>query len=226
MTTEVKQISNRIEVSITGPSIEDIENNELTIYSYSFTYFDADKNEFIMSSDFETEIELDEFDFQQEIYNNLLEKNPQYASINISLNYDWANGSGNAEVFAIGYNISVITVEEWEELLKNKTIFNEETLKVLNRMKNFRTPIDSSTLSRNYGGSILMYGRVTGTLVEQITKIQNLNIEELTKPVAISYVFKKIKVDIQYNDEYILTPNLSRALDKIDLSNIKLYEDN
>ena len=39
MITNVKQTLNNIEVSITGPSIDDIENDEITEYSYSFTYF-------------------------------------------------------------------------------------------------------------------------------------------------------------------------------------------
>ncbi|HPQ10906.1 MAG TPA: AAA family ATPase [Bacillota bacterium] len=120
-----------------------------------------------------------------------------------------------------------ISVETWVELLQNDEVFTESSLEIMKRMKDIGGEATCKQLSEKYGETPNFYNAGSSSLARRVAKFTNCPVPtkntENSKWWPILYVGR-------YSDDktkgvYIwkLRNELSEALDRVDLSRIKLY---
>lgn len=122
------------------------------------------------------------------------------------------------EEIQTGYK-SKITVSEWEDLLKDETIFNQDSLIVLKRMRHVAAPTDSSALAVMFGYGALYYSFEMDKLETRIADRLNLDISEMDK---WSILFNGWRQKYSTDRIYALIPELYEAIGNVDLSKIPL----
>lgn len=121
-----------------------------------------------------------------------------------------------------------IDMKMWYELLNDPFIFNESSLKIMKRIKDFGKEVSGYELSVKYGESEIYYISESESLANHIAKRLNLDINNKCDNIQemLQIIYEEVKTTNKENKSYIfkLRENLSKAIDKIDLSNIDLYE--
>lgn len=122
--------------------------------------------------------------------------------------------------------VNKMTVEDWDKLLKDETIFNRDSLIVLKRMMHGgNKAISTTSLSINYGGSVLYYSFEMDKLEERL--LPYVDAENVPSTDRWTILFKG------YDDAglsivaetFKIRPELYEALLKLDLSDLPLYDE-
>lgn len=120
------------------------------------------------------------------------------------------------------------SVEEWVELLDNKSIFDDSALAVMKRMADMGGTATCSQLAKKYGGHWNYYNGKSQAAAERIIKakgIPQLKREDGSKMFwPILYKGKDADGSVEGVFIWTLHPALKEAIGKIDLSRIPLYE--
>lgn len=129
------------------------------------------------------------------------------------------------EWFPINYSPN-FSKQDWINLLKDKTIFDNDDLAIMKRFKDFGGAATCSQLANKYGETPGFYNVKSSKLAHRIadaTNCSTFNDDENSKWWPILYLGKKADKDIQGNFIWKLRDELSEALNDIDLTNINLY---
>lgn len=122
--------------------------------------------------------------------------------------------------------VNKMTVEDWDKLLKDETIFNRDSLIVLKRMLHGGNKATSSTsLSIKFGGSALYYSLEMDKLEERL--LPYVNAENVPSTDRWTILFKGYS-DTIYSpmaETFKIRPELYEALLKLDLSDLPLYDE-
>lgn len=119
------------------------------------------------------------------------------------------------------------SVDDWVKLLNDSQVFTTSSLEIMKRMKDYGGQATCTQLAVKYGETINFYNAGSSALAKRIadkTKCPIIENEtENSKWWPILYLGRHETKESQ--DSYIwkLRDELSEALDKVDLSNIKLY---
>ena len=122
------------------------------------------------------------------------------------------------------YN-SGFSVDDWVRMLNDSTLFETKHLEIMKRLKNCPEEAASCTqLSYKYGETKNFYNSNSSTLAEKIQKLKNCPIPGGVgaKWLPILYWVKPTEDGAEGSYYWKLRPELSEALNRIDLSNIKL----
>lgn len=120
-----------------------------------------------------------------------------------------------------------LSVEDWVALLNDNSVFTDESLQIMKRMKDYGGAATCKQLSVKYGENPNYYNGKSWSLAQKIAKKTGCPTRTKgtndSKWWPILYMGKK--ADRAIDGAYIwrLRDELSQALDQIDLSNIKLY---
>lgn len=121
-----------------------------------------------------------------------------------------------------------INLSKWIELLNNKEIFTESSLKIMKRLKDHGGIATCTQLANKYGNSINFYNAGSSSLARRVAKKTNcpLNkrVTQSTRWWTILYLGKDAGKDIEGSWIWKMRKELSEALEQIDLSEIPLYE--
>lgn len=119
------------------------------------------------------------------------------------------------------------SVEDWIEILEDNTIFKDNYLAIMKRMKDIGGAASCSQLAEKYGESKNFYNSGSSSLAESIAKKTGCSTDWKDKKNAlwwpILYQGREAKKDEIGGYIYRLRDELSKALDRIDLSRIPLY---
>ena len=119
------------------------------------------------------------------------------------------------------------SVEDWIDLLKDSSIFKDNHLAIMKRMKDIGGSASCTQLAEKYGESKNFYNSGSSTLAENIAKETGCSTDWKNKTNArwwpILYQGREAEKDEVGGYIYRLRDELSEALDKVDLSNIPLY---
>ncbi len=114
---------------------------------------------------------------------------------------------------------NVFTVKDWENLLKDETIFDKDSLTIMKRMRHIAAPTSSAELADMFGYGAMYYKMETEKLSKKIE--QKSNIKNL-KEYSWSILFDGWEHNISSERIFALRPELYEALGNIDLSDIPL----
>lgn len=119
-----------------------------------------------------------------------------------------------------------LSVEDWSSLLKNRQVFTVGALEIMKRLKDFGGSATCKQLSEKYGASVNFYLSGSVTLAKRVAKETKC---PLPPPGVRDSKWWPILYLGKYTSEgevgvfiWKLRPELSEALDQIDLSNVEL----
>lgn len=122
-----------------------------------------------------------------------------------------------------------ITVEQWIELLNNPDVFTIGSLETVKRMKDYGGQATCKELSVKYGNTTQFYNMTSSQLAKRVHKVTNCPVtkreNDNSKWWPILYVGKEANEEIDGAFIWKLREELSKALERVDLSHIKLYAD-
>ena len=149
-----------------------------------------------------------------------------YASRNIAHN----NTTAQAEDVWFPDNYTPgFTVDDWVKLLNDSEIFTSNSLEIMKRMKDYGGQATCTQLSVKYGESKNFYNSGSSYLAKRIAdKTGCPLLEEDTDNARwwpVLYVGRPAAKDEQGAYLWRLRDELSAALEKVDLSGVKLYAD-
>ena len=120
-----------------------------------------------------------------------------------------------------------LSVDEWETLLKDSEIFTESSLEIMKRMLDYGGKATCTQLSMKYGESKNFYNSGSSSLAKRIVKRTGCPVmsrdDENSKWWPVLYVGKAARKDEEGSFVWKLRDELTKALEKIDLTDIKLY---
>lgn len=120
-----------------------------------------------------------------------------------------------------------ISTEKWADLLKDNKIFTTSALEIMKRMKDYGGEASCKQLSEKYGGTSNFYNIGSNNLAERVSKATNVKppTREDGSPRwwTILYTGRKASEEEEGTFVWKLRSELSVALEKVDLTNIKLY---
>lgn len=122
------------------------------------------------------------------------------------------------------------TVEDWVSMLNDREIFRDpEDLKVMKRMKHFGGEATCQQLAKTYGGNFNHYNATSAYLAKRIHEKTNCPVyqegeEEHSRWWPILYLGHNADKDTPGTFVWKLRPELSEALDQVNLDQIDLYE--
>lgn len=120
-----------------------------------------------------------------------------------------------------------ISSEKWVELLQDKEVFNDASLAVMKRLKDYGGEATCTQLSEKYGEKPNYYNINSSALAQRIFKKINCRIPERNNKDAkwwpVLYVGKYTNSKEKGSFIWKLRDELFTALDKVDLSNVPLY---
>lgn len=119
------------------------------------------------------------------------------------------------------------SVEDWVDLLKDASIFKDNYLAIMKRMKDIGGSASCTQLAEKYGETKNFYNSGSSSLAESIAKKTGCSIAWKDKSNArwwpVLYQGREARKDEAGGYIYRLRDELSEALDRIDLSRIPLY---
>ena len=130
------------------------------------------------------------------------------------------------EVYGADYE-SGLTVDDWIELLQNKTVFTENALEIVKCFKDYGGEASCAMIAQKYGRTAGFYNIGSTKLAKRIIKYtgcpnpQNSDGTDSFWPVL--YTGRNATSDEYGAFIWKLRPQLSEALDSVDLSDIELY---
>ncbi len=122
-----------------------------------------------------------------------------------------------------------ISADDWVELLQDKSVFTPEALKIVKRMKDYGGQATCTQLSMKYGNTINFYNRGSVALAGRVIKKTNCPVskkdDESIRYWSVLYTGKY--ADSKEDGVFIwrLRDELSEAIDKVDLSDVPLYDE-
>lgn len=121
-----------------------------------------------------------------------------------------------------------ISAEEWEKLLANREIFTVGSLEIMLRMKDYGSQATCKQLSVKYGETTDFYRGGSVALAKRVAKKTGCPVLKQTDSQAskwwpVLYVGKHASKDEAGTFVWKLRKNLAEALDRIDLSGVRLY---
>ncbi len=117
-----------------------------------------------------------------------------------------------------------LSVEDWVDLLQNKDVFRENDLKIVKRFKDFGGEATCKQLSIRYGESPGFYNIGSSKLGQRIAKETGCPLKEEGNYWPVLYYGKLADKEEDGSYKWKLREELSDAIDKVDLSEIDLYE--
>lgn len=134
----------------------------------------------------------------------------------------------NSEWFPNGYSPN-ITTEKWLELLADETVFTKSSLEIMKRLKDYGGMATCSQLAIKYGESKNFYNSGSSALAKRVADytmcpILSTDTDDI-KWWPILYIGKKADKSIEGVFIWKLRDELSRAIDKFDLSKVLLYSE-
>lgn len=128
--------------------------------------------------------------------------------------------------FPADYNPG-FSVEDWIALLGDKEVFTQDSLAIMKRMKDNGGDATCIELSEKYGGAYNFYNIGSSSLAKRIVKLTNCpvpqNDTENSKWWPVLYVGRYTSKGERGVYRWKLRSELSEALDRFDLSEVKLY---
>ncbi len=120
-----------------------------------------------------------------------------------------------------------LTVEDWEELLGDKSVFTDGSLEIMKRMKDYGGQASCKQLSVKYGGSVHFYRGGSVALARRVAKKTGCSLLEQDNDNSrlwpVLYVGKWADEDEEGIYVWKLRDELSQALERVDLSRVQLF---
>lgn len=136
-----------------------------------------------------------------------------------------AGRTDNAEWFPADYSPN-LTVDDWVGLLKDPTVFTDDSLRIMKRMKDYGGQATCKQLSVKYGGTINFYNSGASFLARRVAEKTGCPVFESEngniKWWPVLYVGKHAGKEDDGNYIWKLRDELSEAIDRTDLSRIEL----
>ncbi|NLN93699.1 MAG: AAA domain-containing protein, partial [Candidatus Hydrogenedens sp.] len=121
-----------------------------------------------------------------------------------------------------------ITTAQWSELLEDRSVFYEDSLKIMKRLMDIGGAATCTELANKYGGLINFYNAGSSSLAQRVAKTTGcptmLDEAGNTRWWPILYVGKPAEKEQEGAYTWKLRDELRDALQQIDLSAIPLYE--
>lgn len=122
-----------------------------------------------------------------------------------------------------------LSVETWTELLQDCSVFTQNALQIMKRMKDYGGQATCTQLSIKYGETKNFYNSGSTALARRVAEKTQCPVymgeEANSRYWTILYTGKTAPKDAEGSYIWRLRPELSAALDKIDLSQVPLYAD-
>lgn len=122
------------------------------------------------------------------------------------------------------------SVEDWVDMLGDTELFTESSLQIMKRFKDYGGAATCKQLSVKYGENVNFYNGGSWALARRISKKTGCPVmaRDLTDSRWWPILFTGRRTDDKKEGAYIwkLRDELSKALDRVDLSNVRLYADN
>lgn len=151
-----------------------------------------------------------------------------YISRNYSNNEPSPQNISADQWYPADYNPG-LSVDDWATLLGDRKIFTQSSLEILRRLKDIGGQASCSQLAANYGETLNFYKTGSSSLAIRIAKKIGCPIYENDKGDkkywAVLFVGKNAEKDEKGSFIYKLREELSEALNKVDLSHVKLKAD-
>ena len=132
-----------------------------------------------------------------------------------------------AEWFPKDYSPN-ISVDEWVDLLGDSSVFTQGSLQIMKRMKDYGGQATCTQLAVKYGNKPIFYNRGSSALAQRIAQKTNCPVmtkdTENSKWWPILYVGKAADKNEEGTYIWRLREELAEALEKVDLSDVELYE--
>lgn len=123
-----------------------------------------------------------------------------------------------------------LSVEDWEELLRDTSVFTANALQIMKRLKHYGGQATCKQLSIKYGESYNFYNVGSSTLARRVAEKTNCSVlvtdTENARWWPILYTGRLSDPGDSGTYIWRLRPELSEALDRTDLSGVPLYQDN
>lgn len=120
-----------------------------------------------------------------------------------------------------------ITVEKWLDLLKDSSVFTQNALQIMKRMKDYGGQATCTQLSIKYGESKNFYNAGSSALAKRVAEKTGCEVmtgdNENAKWWPILYMGKDAGANESGAYIWRLRSELAEALEKVDLSNVPLY---
>lgn len=117
-----------------------------------------------------------------------------------------------------------LTVEDWLELLADNEVFNESSLEIMKRMKDYGGKATCTQLAVKYGETKNFYNSGSVALARRVVQKTNCPViardEENSRFWPVLYVGKNAAKDEEGSYVWKLRDELAEALDQVDLSNV------
>ena len=122
-----------------------------------------------------------------------------------------------------------LTAEDWITIISDKSVFTNNALTVMKCMKDYGGQATCTQLSKKYGRTKNFYNNISSTLAENIVKEGYCDAPPLreggnSRWWPVLYVGRNARKEEIGSYVWKLRDELSEALDRIDLSDIELYE--
>lgn len=120
-----------------------------------------------------------------------------------------------------------LSVEQWVELLNDKEVFFESSLKIVKRLKDYGGAATCTQLAKKYGANKNFYNSGSQALARRIHKKTDcpiINQGSGSSWWPVLYVGESASADEEGVFIWKLRDELSAAMDKVDLSSVPLYE--
>lgn len=121
----------------------------------------------------------------------------------------------------------VLSVEEWSSLIANPEVFTAQALEVMARMLDIGGEATCKELSNKYGGSVQLYISRSTALAKKVARVAGLkqvSVWNNNKWWPILYTGRGALHDEEGAFVWALHDELREALEKADLSGVRLYE--
>jgi predicted RNA-binding protein with PUA-like domain/DNA polymerase III delta prime subunit len=120
-----------------------------------------------------------------------------------------------------------ISTEKWEELLQDDSVFTSSNLTIVKRMKDFGGVATCKQLAERYGESANFYNAGSSSLAKRIHNVTGCPLYDSdsgdSKWWPILYTGKHADKETPGSFVWKLRPEISQALDTVDLSDVPLY---
>lgn len=122
--------------------------------------------------------------------------------------------------------ISPITVGEWVELLGDPVVFNDGSLQVMKRMKDYGGQATCTQLAVKYGGDANFYNTTCSALAKRVAEAKGLSMVEIRPGEKRWWPILFLGKTAGQNDDGVfiwkLRDELNEALEQVDLNGVQL----
>lgn len=147
----------------------------------------------------------------------------------ISENINKGNDSDGSDMWWPKDYTPGLSVEDWQQLISDATIFNDSSLEIMKRILDYGGEATCTQLSKKYGESINFYNIGSSALAKRIVEKTDCPVmprdEGGNRWWSVLYFGKNIKNNGEGTFMWKLRDELAEALKCVDLSNVKLYSE-